>query len=159
MGNMCGTGQGVREGIDKRSLNDLLVDVEGCRVATGDPTNELDLEKPLKPLYEFQGKIPTLPVPDLNETCQIYLKSVKPLCKDEDEFKRIEKQVADFLHPEGMGPKLQKRLEAKNKVASQRSSWLATWWNVNQYLTFREPCPINVSYYLQVENKLELPQL
>lgn len=81
------------------------------------------------------------------------------MCKNKQEYKRVEKSVKEFLAAEGMGPILQKRLEEKNKFDSKKSSWLATWWNVNQYLTFREPCPINVSYYLQVENKLKLSQL
>jgi hypothetical protein len=42
---------------------------------------------------------------------------------------------------------------------SEESSWLATWWNQNQYLKFREPLPINVSYYIQIENKWQLPQM
>ena len=161
MGNMCGTGSRPKYGMadDDKKFQDLLADAENCRIATGDPTRELDMESSLSPLYEFQSKLPTLPVPDLNESCQIYLKSVKPLCKDDDEYKAIEKSVNEFLLPDGMGPTLQKRLQLKNKNASKKSSWLATWWNVNQYLTFREPCPINVSYYLQVENKLDLPQL
>lgn len=108
-----------------------MADPENCRIAMGDPTRELDMEGSMSPLYEFQGKLPTLPVPDLNESCQIYLKSVKPLCKDDEEYKAIEKSVNEFVLPEGMGPKLQKRLMLKNKNASKKSSWLATWWNVN----------------------------
>ena len=42
---------------------------------------------------------------------------------------------------------------------SDQSSWLATWWNQNQYLKFREALPINVSYYIQIENKWELSQM
>ena len=133
MGNMCGTGSRPKDGMayDEKKFRDLLTDVEKCRIAMGDPTRELDMEKPLTPLYEFQGKMPALPVPDLKESCQIYLKSVKPLCKDDDEYKSIEKSVDEFVAEGGIGQKLQKRLEAKNKIASQKSSWLATWWNVN----------------------------
>ena len=36
---------------------------------------------------------------------------------------------------------------------------MANWWNINQYLLFREPLPINVSYYIQIENKHALDQL
>ena len=76
------------------------------------------------------------------------MKSTKPLCKDEAEFQMIEKQVAEFCAPGGIGEKLQERLEERNMLESVKSSWLATWWNVNQYLLFREPLPINVSYYI-----------
>ena len=83
----------------------------------GKPTDELDMEK-LGALYEFQKDLPTLPVPDYKESAQIYLKSTKPLCKDEGEYQKIEKQVADFSAPGGIGEKLQERLEARNKVES-----------------------------------------
>jgi hypothetical protein len=46
----------------------------------------------------------------MKETCAIYLKSVKPLVKDDAEYQLIEKQVNDFIAPGGMGEILQKRL-------------------------------------------------
>jgi hypothetical protein len=42
------------------------------------------------PLYEFQDKLPILPVPDYKESAAIYLKSTKPLVKDEAEYAVIE---------------------------------------------------------------------
>ena len=71
MGNMCGTGSRPKYGMasDEKKYADLMADPENCRVAMGDPTRELDMEKSMSPLYEFQGKMPTLPVPDLNESC------------------------------------------------------------------------------------------
>jgi hypothetical protein len=67
-----------------------IINVNNCRIANGNPKEELDIENTKNALYKFQGDLPTLPIPDLEETCQIYLKSVKPLCKNDNEYKVIE---------------------------------------------------------------------
>jgi len=54
--------------------------------------------------------LPTLPVPNLEESCKVYLKSLKPLVKNEEEYKQMERIVNEFKSPSGLGPILQKRL-------------------------------------------------
>lgn len=58
------------------------------------------------PLYEFQDKLPILPVPDYKESAAIYLKSTKPLVKDDAEYAVIEAQVNKFCEAGGIGEKL-----------------------------------------------------
>ena len=47
-------------------MAEYIADPESCRIATGDLSRELDMEKPDTPLYEFQNELPFYPVPDLN---------------------------------------------------------------------------------------------
>lgn len=122
-------------------------DPMNCRIALGNPADDLDMQKK-GALYEFQDSLPVLPIPDLKESAAVYLKSTKPLVKNEAEYKQIEKEVNEFTAPGGLGEKLQERLIKRNEIESKTSSWLATWWNVNQYLRFKEPLPINSSYYI-----------
>jgi hypothetical protein len=95
-------------------------------------------------LFQFQNKLPKvliitdynfhplnmriiqLPIPSLNETCSLYLQSVKPLVSDQ-QYQKTVKVVQDFQKPGGIGEKLQARLVAHD--SSKSSSWLIDWWN------------------------------
>ena len=61
-------------------------------------------------LYSFQGALPSLPVPPLEETLVKYLRSVRPLF-DDDQYKRMEKLSVEFAS--GIGKKLQRYLYLK----------------------------------------------
>jgi carnitine O-acetyltransferase len=54
--------------------------------------------------------LPRLPVPDLKSSCELFLKSVKPLATEE-EFNATEDKVNSFVAEGGLGSRLQKRLE------------------------------------------------
>jgi hypothetical protein len=43
-------------------------------------------------------QLPRLPVPDLAATREKVLNSAKPLAKNEEEFKEMQKKLDDFLH-------------------------------------------------------------
>ena len=58
--------------------------------------------------YQFMHKLPRLPVPPLENTCQSYLQIVKELISPED-FERSKAVVEDFQ--QNQGPKLQKLLQ------------------------------------------------
>lgn len=116
-----------------------------CRIVEGPPVRDVDLEIPGAPLYAHQATLPPLPVPDLGDTCALYLESVRPLCSDED-FRRTKAAVERFCEPGGLGRELQRRLMERARSA-RGTSWLAAWWNHYAYLAYREPVPINVSYF------------
>lgn len=61
-------------------------------------------------LYSFQGVLPALPVPSLEDTRTKYLRSVRPLL-DDDEYKRMEQLSLEFIN--GIGRKLQRYLYLK----------------------------------------------
>ena len=63
-------------------------------------------------MLRFEENLPRLPVPTLEETSKRYLKSVRALLSD-TEYQRTQKAVEEFVSPSGLGPELQKRLEAR----------------------------------------------
>ena len=57
----------------------------------------------LKPkTFSFQEALPPLPVPSLRETCERYLRSVRPLLNDAD-FARTTEAVGEFQRLGGVG--------------------------------------------------------
>ncbi|KAI9350482.1 acyltransferase ChoActase/COT/CPT [Zopfochytrium polystomum] len=92
-----------------------------------------------------------LPIPTLQETCDLYLTSLRPILTSE-EYAQSEKAVAEFLKPGGAGEVLQKRLQERD--ASTDKSWLIDWWNSYSYMGYRDPVVVWVSYFFTfVDNK------
>lgn len=54
------------------------------------------------PSLHYQASLPRLPIPKLNDSCERYLKAIRPTLSDE-EYQRTEKFVADFQRPGGSG--------------------------------------------------------
>lgn len=96
-------------------------------------------------MLRFEGSLPKLPVPSLQETTQRYLKSVRPLLST-DEFTRTEEAVQSFIAPGSLGQTLQERLEARRND-SKHKNWIYEWWNDAAYLTYRDPVVPYVSYF------------
>lgn len=69
-------------------------------------------------MFAGQDKLPKLPIPDLNSTCEKYLEALKPL-QNGPEHEETESAVQQFLRNEG--PKLQARLK---KYALGKASYL-----------------------------------
>lgn len=92
--------------------------------------------------FSFQDDLPPLPVPDLHETCQKYLQTVKPLLTD-TAFAQTQAAVADVQRPGGVGEQLHAALLAK---AQTERNWLAAWWEEFAYLRVRDPVVINVNW-------------
>jgi len=46
--------------------------------------------------YAFQDELAPYPMPDLEETCQVYLRSLRPLLTDE-QYEHSQAVVADFV--------------------------------------------------------------
>ncbi len=96
-------------------------------------------------MLRFQDSLPRLPVPQLNETMERYLKSLKALLSA-DEFQFSKSAVEVFIQPGGIGENLQAQLEI---MASDPATpnWLHTWWNETAYLAPRIPVVPYVSYF------------
>lgn len=92
-------------------------------------------------LFSFQGSLPNLPVPALDETMERYLQTVKPLL-DKDKYKRMETLAKDFII--GIGKKLQRYLILKSWWST---NYVSDWWEEFIYLRGRGPLMINSNFY------------
>jgi len=68
--------------------------------------------------YASQDKLPKLPIPELESTCEKYKNSLKPLQNNREQAETAA-AVADFL--KGDGPELQSRLK---KYATGKTSYI-----------------------------------
>ena len=85
-------------------------------------------------MYQQQSSLPMLPVPTLQETCEKYLQTVRPLVKSEQEWQRTQKSVHDFLASD-QSKQLQQRLEQRrDQMATVGKSWFIDWWNDYAYM-------------------------
>ncbi|ORX90671.1 acyltransferase ChoActase/COT/CPT [Basidiobolus meristosporus CBS 931.73] len=91
-----------------------------------------------------QKDLPKLPVPDLQETLNRYLRSAKPLLTEE-EYQKTELAVKEFGKPGGQGELLQRRLLAR--AATSTTSWLHEWWNEYAYFAYRDSITFYVNYF------------
>jgi len=93
-------------------------------------------------LYNFQGCLPTVPVPPLKQTCDKFLRSVKPLLED-DKYKEMEEKCKEFIAKDGWKCQLYLKFRAMYK-----RSWLWDWWETYVYLKGEDPIMINSNYYI-----------
>ena len=91
--------------------------------------------------YSFQHALPRLPVPNLNATCEKYLRTVKPILSEE-EYASLVKDKDDFVSTSGV--KLQALLIARSWVTN---NYLSHWWLRFVYLRSRGPLYINSNYF------------
>lgn len=92
-------------------------------------------------LYSFQGSLPRLPVPGLDDTIRRYLESVLPLL-DKEEYLQMESLANDFK--KNQAPRLQKFLVLKSWWAS---NYVSDWWEEYIYLRGRSPIMVNSNFY------------
>jgi carnitine O-acetyltransferase len=98
------------------------------------------------PLFAHQQKLKFLPVPSLEETCDRFLKTCLPLAKSSEEFSALKLKIQALK--DGMGPKLQQRLLARESTEKENGkSWLIDWWNDYAYMSYRDPVVIWVNYF------------
>lgn len=74
-------------------------------------------------LYSYQASLPRLPVPSIHDTVHRYLRSIKPICKTEDEYQHIVKLAEEFEN--GISKKLQRYLVLKSWWAT---NYVSDWW-------------------------------
>eukprot|EP00906_Rhabdomonas_costata_P011200 RCo015856 len=127
------------------------------RIVTGDYALDTDLEKGLKSqdFYANQSKLGRLPIADLNEALDLFLKTAQPLASPE-ELERTKAVVEGFRAPGGMGQTLYKRLQ-EHASKWGHSSWLQKWWNHIMYLQWRGANAVNVNYYFLFAEDPGLP--
>lgn len=100
----------------------------------------LTKQKPL--LYSYQASLPRLPLPSVNDTVNRYLRSVRPLCKTDEDYNRIEKLAQEFQ--DGIAKKLQRYLVLKSWWAS---NYVSDWWEEYVYLRGRTSLMVNSNFY------------
>lgn len=103
------------------------------------------LSKMARQLYKYQEKLPSLPVPPLQHTLELYKESIKPFYKDgerDTEYINYAAIIDKFAIDEGI--KLQEKLI---KFASNKRNWLAEFWDNYAYLEYRDPVSPFVSYF------------
>lgn len=82
--------------------------------------------------YGHMAAMPRLPVPPLSQTCELYLRTLRPLVSAE-ELEQNKALVADFTKPGGVGHKLHGLLV---EYAAKEYNWLEKWWDYG-YLDIR----------------------
>ncbi|XP_045462962.1 carnitine O-palmitoyltransferase 1, liver isoform isoform X2 [Harmonia axyridis] len=92
-------------------------------------------------LYSYQGSLPRLPLPSVQETLQRYLRSVRPLL-DDKQYERTKKLGEEFEN--GISKKLQRYLVLKSWWST---NYVSDWWEEYVYLRGRSPLMINSNFY------------
>lgn len=92
--------------------------------------------------FAHQADLPSLVVPELNQTVTKYLQTIKPFCKDDLEYNSQELLAKDFL--ENIGPVLHERLV---QYAKDKRNWMSEFWDNQAYLEYNDPVVPYVSYF------------
>lgn len=85
--------------------------------------------------FAHQASLPHFPVPDLEDTLERYLESLKPYL-NKDELNKVAALAKDFAKPGGQGQAMQQVLL---KRAEDHLNWLEEWWEDTAYLSDRTP--------------------
>ncbi|XP_055542353.1 carnitine O-palmitoyltransferase 1, liver isoform isoform X3 [Wyeomyia smithii] len=92
-------------------------------------------------LYSFQGSLPRLPLPSVENTMSRYLRSVRPLL-DDDNYSRMERLAKEFQN--GIATKLQRYLLLKSWWST---NYVSDWWEEYVYLRSRGALMVNSNFY------------
>ncbi|MFH4976045.1 hypothetical protein AB6A40_002754 [Gnathostoma spinigerum] len=92
-------------------------------------------------LHSFQGALPHLPLPSLDETLTRHLRSMRPVCSDE-EYNELVELTEKFK--KGIGQRLQRYLRIKSYLSI---NYVTDWWEEFVYMRQRSPIMINSNYY------------
>ena len=113
------------------------------------------LEDPSSTLYGKQQQVPQLPVPQLEDTLAIFLKSARPHVTEE-EYEKTKKAVEEMLAPGSFARELQSRLlKRAEEYKKKNTSWFIDWWNQWAYLAYRDSVVHNVTYELLLKDECE----
>lgn len=100
-------------------------------------------------MLSAQNSLPSLPIPSLDDTCERWLSSVKPLLGAE-EYQECENLSNEFKN--GIGPKLQRYLHLKRLLST---NWCSDWWEEYVYLTSRSPIMVHSNFYIIAQAEIE----
>ncbi|XP_035909670.1 carnitine O-palmitoyltransferase 1, liver isoform isoform X1 [Anopheles stephensi] len=92
-------------------------------------------------LYSFQGSLPRLPLPSVQDTMSRYLRSVRPLL-DDSNYNRMERLAKEFQL--GISTKLQRYLFLKSWWST---NYVSDWWEEYVYLRGRGALMVNSNFY------------
>ncbi|CAJ0605158.1 unnamed protein product [Cylicocyclus nassatus] len=92
-------------------------------------------------MHSYQGALPHLPLPSLNDTIEKHLLSMRPILNDE-EFEELEHLSEVFR--KGLGRRLQRYLQLKSWLST---NYVTDWWEEFVYMRQRSPIMINSNYY------------
>ncbi|SCU85939.1 LAME_0D03686g1_1 [Lachancea meyersii CBS 8951] len=92
--------------------------------------------------FENQHKMPSLPVPELEETLRKYIETVRPYCRTKEQLEEQKKLCSEFA--ETKGSQLQSRLK---EYAESSRNWLSQFWDNQAYLEYNDPVIPYVSYF------------
>ena len=95
--------------------------------------------------FEGQSKLPHLPIPTLEETCERYLSSLQPL-QTAEQHATTKRVVQDFLKNDG--PVIQKQLQ---EYASTRASYIEEFWD-ESYLQASDSVVLNLNPFFILED-------
>ncbi|KAK1761424.1 putative mitochondrial carnitine O-acetyltransferase [Echria macrotheca] len=95
--------------------------------------------------FAQQDKLPKLPIPDLEKTCERYLAALKSL-QSNREHADTKHAVDEFLR--GEGPELNEKLK---KYAEGRTSYIEQFW-YDSYLNFDNPVVLNLNPFFLLED-------
>ena len=103
--------------------------------------------------FDFDSKIPPLPVPTLEDTVARYIESIEPLV-DSETLARNKALAADLLAPDGVGRRLHALLLER---AAKSDNWLSGWWESAAYLTYQEPLIVNSNIGISTDARVTHP--
>ncbi|KAI8083080.1 acyltransferase ChoActase/COT/CPT [Halteromyces radiatus] len=107
------------------------------------------------PTFSLQKTLPRLPVPSLQETCSLYLRSVAPL-QTKEEHDKTKAIVHDFMTGP-LGRSLQERLIDIDHHSP--FNWLDdNFWLKKAYLEWRAPLMVNSNWYMLGKDDDHHPQ-
>ncbi|WAR59424.1 hypothetical protein PtB15_11B64 [Puccinia triticina] len=107
-------------------------------------------------------ELPRLPVPPLEQSVKLYLRSIVPLLLQsagadfEKEYQRRQAWASQLCAPGGLGERLQNRLIDIDR--SSPNNWLDdNYWMKVAYHSARSPLPVNSNWWILLKHDRDIP--
>ncbi|CAG8593642.1 2288_t:CDS:2 [Paraglomus occultum] len=125
-------------------MTDIFLEQDGD-VANGVSLPMTSGKEAVTMTFQYQDKLPKLPIPPLEDTLERYLAAVKPL-QSNKEHERTLAAVKEFAT--GEGPVLQEKLL---KYAEDKSSYIEEFW-YESYLHYSDSVVLNLNPFFVLED-------